>query len=288
MTLATPPVGSQLRSWRARRQLSQLALSLRADISTRHLSYIETGRSMPSREMILRLAHRLEVPLRERNGLLTAAGFAPMYPARPLTDPALAEARGVVDLLLRAHEPFPALAVDRHWNIVMRNRAVAILLEGVAPALLGASVNALRLSLHPDGMARRIVNLGPWRRHVLRRLQEQFSASGDEQLRSLAAELATYPAPSDSPDQSHPAADDAGVAVPLLIDSSVGRLAFLTTTTVFGTPVDITLSELALETFFPADEATASALRLAAGSRPEPQLNRLSSPALDPGSRSPD
>jgi hypothetical protein len=148
---------------------------------------------------------------------------------------------------------------------------VAILLEGVAPALLGGSVNALRLSLHPDGMARRIVNLGAWRRHVLRRLQEQFSASGDEQLRSLAAELAMYPAPSESPDQSHLAEDDAGVAVPLLIDSSVGRLAFLTTTTVFGTPVDITLAELALETFFPADEATASALRLAAASRAEPQ-----------------
>jgi len=221
---------------------------------------------MPSREMILRLANRLDVPLRERNSLLTAAGFAPMYALRPLTDPDLARARRVVELVLRAHEPFPALAVDRHWNIVMQNRAVAVLLDGVAAELLEPPVNALRLSLHPDGLARRIVNLAAWRRHVLGRLHDQFVACGDEALRSLAGELAAYPAPAPAPSSAEAAVDsgDGAVAVPLLIDTRAGRLAFLSTTTVFGTPVDITLSELALETFFPADDATASALQLAA------------------------
>ena len=267
MTMPLPaPVGAQIRQWRTRRRLSQLELALAADVSTRHLSYLENGRSAPSREMILRLARRLDVPLRERNHLLTAAGYAPMFVARPLDDPAMAAAREIIELVLRAHEPFPALAVDRHWNVAMQNRAVALLLEGVAPELLAAPVNALRVSLHPLGMAPRIANLGAWRAHVLHRLGQQIAASGDETLRALAAELdALGPGDGDSDRAAAPAAAPApaepALAVPLVIDTRLGRLSFISTTTVFGTPVDVTLSELALESFFPADAATAAALR---------------------------
>ena len=255
-----PPVGLQLRHWRLRRQLSQLKLSVEADVSTRHLSYVETGRSLPSREMILRLAHRLDVPLRERNRLLTSAGFAPMYAARPLSDPAMAAARQVIELVLCGHEPYSALAVDRHWNVAMQNRAGALLVEGVAPALLEPPVNALRLSLHPEGLAPRIVNLTAWRAHVLARLRQQIAASGEPALGALEAELSAYPAPPGEAAASPPAGD-AAIVVPLLLDTSLGRLSFISTTTVFGAPVDITLAELALETLFSADAATAAALR---------------------------
>ena len=263
---AAPPVGAQIRHWRTRRRLSQLELALDADVSTRHLSCLENGRAAPSREMVLRLARRLEVPLRERNRLLTAAGYAPMFVARSLDDPAMAAARQVIELVLRAHEPFPALAVDRHWNVVMQNRAVALLLDGVDPALLAAPVNALRLSLHPRGMAPRIANLGAWRAHVLHRLGQQIAASGDEALRELAAELETI-AGNGAVDEDEPALAAASspvepaLVVPLVIDTRLGRLSFISTTTVFGTPVDVTLSELALESFFPADAATAATLR---------------------------
>jgi transcriptional regulator with XRE-family HTH domain len=269
MTIFTEriPVGAQLRQWRTRRQLSQLALSMEAEVSTRHLSCVETGRALPSREMILRLANRLEVPLRERNRLLTAAGFAPMFEARRLDDPAMAAAHRVIEQLLRAHEPCPALAVDRHWNIVMHNDAAGALLHGVAPTLLTAPVNALRLSLHPEGLAPRIVNLAAWRAHVLARLQHQFAASGDEALRGLERELAGYAAPTWPPLAEPGRSGEPDIVVPLVLDTPAGRLSFMSTTTVFGTPVDITLAELALETFFPADAATAAALREAAEAR---------------------
>ena len=268
MTTALPaPVGAQIRHWRTRRRLSQLELALAADVSTRHLSCLENGRAAPSREMILRLARRLDVPLRDRNGLLTAAGYAPMFVARALDDPAMAAARRVVELVLRAHEPFPALAVDRHWNVTMQNRAVALLLDGVAADLLVPPVNALRLSLDPRGMAPRIANLGAWRTHVLHRLAQQVAASGDETLRRLADELAALDA--DGRDGEREGANATAAAapaepalvVPLVIDTRIGRLSFVSTTTVFGTPVDVTLAELALESFFPADAATAAALR---------------------------
>ncbi len=264
----TAPVGAQIRHWRARRRLSQLELALEADVSTRHLSCLETGRAAPSREMILRLANRLDVPLRERNRLLTAAGFAPMYPARPLADPALAAARQVVELVLRGHEPCPALAVDRHWNVVMQNRAVPLLLDGVAPDLLAGPVNALRLSLHPRGMAPRIVNLAAWRAHVLARLHQQILASDDDTLRALAEELTAYPPSGDRAHGPTPAGGEPALVVPLVVDSALGRLSFISTTTVFGTPVDVTLAELALESFFPADAATTAALRAAFATLP--------------------
>jgi len=239
--------------------LSQLGLAQEADISTRHLSYVETGRAMPSREMVLRLAERLSVPLRERNALLVAAGYAPMYRQRALDDPALDAARRAVDLVLKGHEPFPALAVDRHWNLVAANAVLPRLLEGAAAELLAPPVNVLRLSLHPQGLAPRIVNLGQWRAHLLERLEQQVAATGDETLAALRAELAAYPVPEGG---DAPSADRslAGVVVPLQLRSAAGVLSFISTTTIFGTPVDVTLQELAVESFFPADAATAAAL----------------------------
>jgi transcriptional regulator with XRE-family HTH domain len=253
------PVGALLRDWRQRRRMSQLELACEADISTRHLSCVETGRAQPSREMLLHLADRLEVPLRQRNALLMAAGYAPMFRERPLEDPALAAARKAVELVLQGHEPYPALAVDHHWNLVARNRAVSRLMEGVAATLLQPPVNVLRLALHPEGLAPRIANLAQWRDHLIGRLHQASAASGDPTLASLLDELRDYPVPAGS---SHGLESDfGGVAIPLQLRTESGLLSFLSTITVFGTPVDITLSELAVEAFFPADTFTADALR---------------------------
>lgn len=241
--------------------MSQLDLAHEADVSTRHLSFVETGRSAPSREMVLRLAQQLDVPLRERNAMLVAAGYAPMYRERPLDDPALAAARHAVELVLNGHEPFPALAVDRHWQLVAANRAVSSLMSLVAePALLVPPVNVLRLSLHPRGLAPVIDNLGQWRGHLLERLAQQVRASGDGQLAALREELAAYPVP-DGAQALRLEGELLGVVMPLRLRTPDATLAFFSTTTVFGSAVDITLQELVLEMFFPADEATAQALR---------------------------
>ncbi len=259
-TASSPaPVGTLLREWRQRRRLSQLDLALDASISTRHLSYVETGRATPSRAMVLHLAEQLEVPLRERNSLLTAAGYAPLYLERTLDHPALQAAHDAVQLVLHAHSPNPALAVDRHWNMLSHNRPVLLLLDGIAPEMLQQPINVLRLSLHPQGLAPKIVNLAAWRTHLFARLRQQIAASADPVLAALLEELMAYPAPPD--DGTHEAIDPNSVAVPLQLRTAAGVLSFISTTTVFGTPVDITLSELALETFFPADAATAQALR---------------------------
>ena len=262
---STPPTaadsfGAHLRHWRQYRRLSQLDLAHEAEVSTRHLSYVETGRAVPSREMVLRLAERLDVPLRERNTLLVAAGYAPMYRQRSLDDPALAPARQAVDLVLKGHEPFPALAVDRHWNLVAHNALVPMLMEGASPELLTPPVNVLRLSLHPDGVAPRIANLAQWRAHLLERLQQQIAATGDAILVSLHDELAAYPTPRVSHDTPANNSELAGVAVPFQYVTPHGVLSFISTTTIFGTPVDVTLQELAVESFFPADASTAAAL----------------------------
>jgi len=249
------PIGEQLRDWRSRRRLSQLDLALDAGTSARHLSFIETGRSRPSRGMLLRLAERLKVPPREKNGLLIAAGFAPAQPERSLDDPALADARTAVTRVLAAYEPYPALAVDRHWQLVDANQGLAPLLAGVAPHLLAPPVNVLRLSLHPDGVAPRIANLGEWRAHVFRRLREQIDASGDTALAGLLEELTAYPGGAEEPAESL-----GGVAVPLRLRTEAGELSFLSMTSMFGTPIDITLAELAIEAFLPADAATARLL----------------------------
>ena len=257
---ARDPFGAHLRHWRTHRRLSQLDLAQAAEVSTRHLSYVETGRAAPSREMVLRLAERLDVPLRERNALLVAAGFAPMYRQRSLDDPAMAAARRAVDLVLKGHEPFPALAVDRHWNLVAHNALVPLLMEGASPELLKPPINVLRLSLHPEGVAPRIANLAQWRVHLLERLQQQIAATGDAVLQSLHDELEAYPAPAVSHDA--PVIDTAlsAVAVPFQVVMPGGVLSFISTITIFGTPVDVTLQELAVESFFPADEQTAAAL----------------------------
>lgn len=249
-------IGEQLRDWRQRRHLSQLDLATLAEISTRHLSFIETGRSVPSRALLLRLSDRLDVPLRERNRLFTAAGYAPMYAERGLDDAGLAAARRAVDLVLRGHEPYPALAIDRHWRMQAANRAVAPFLRGVAPELLEPPINVLRLSLHPDGVAPRIVNLGQWRAHLLERLRKQVEDTGDTVLVALLEELLTYPAPAheEKPDPS-------AIVVPMKLRSEAGELEFVSTTTVFGTPLEVTLSELAIESFFPANARTAQVLR---------------------------
>lgn len=240
--------------------MSQLDLASEAEVSTRHLSFVETGRSVPSREMVLRLAERLDIPLRERNALLVAAGYAPMYRERPLDDPALAAAKEAVQLILRSHEPYPALAVDRHWNLLASNAMVAPLLAGVDPALLQPPVNVLRLSLHPQGVAPRLVNLGQWRHHLFERLRQQIQATGDATLQALEQELRGYPVPADA-DATRLDGEVLGIAVPLRLRTPLGVLNLISTTTIFGSPVDVTLQELALETFFPADAATAEALR---------------------------
>ncbi|RFU49487.1 helix-turn-helix domain-containing protein [Paraburkholderia sp. DHOC27] len=263
---ASRSVGELLRDWRQRRRMSQLLLATEADISTRHLSFVESGRALPSREMVMHLAERLDVPLRARNLLLVAAGYAPLFRERPLSDPQLAAAREAVELVLKGHEPYPALAVDRHWTIVAANRALAPLVSTACAALLAPPVNALRLSLHPDGMASSILNWHAWRAHVLARLQRQIEVSADDTLASLRDELAAYPAPPAAPpavptgqEDGHSASNQ--IAVPLRLRTPLGELSFFSTTTVFGTPVDVTLSELAIEAFFPADPQTAAALR---------------------------
>lgn len=258
-TVHTQPIGHLLRDWRRRRHLSQLDLACEAEISSRHLSFLETGRSVPSREMVLRLARQLEVPLRERNALLIAAGYAPVFRERPLGDPTLTAARKIVDLLLAGHEPYPALAVDRHWTMLAANRTVSLMLTGIEPSLLEAPVNVLRLTLHPGGLAPRIVNLAEWRLHLLERLQRQIDVSADPVLLELHRELSSYPVNGNKRSTSSET-DFAGVAVPFQLATEGGVLSFLSTTTVFGTPVDITLSELALESFFPADALTLDAV----------------------------
>jgi transcriptional regulator with XRE-family HTH domain len=271
-------VGDLLREWRQRRRMSQLLLAAEAEISTRHLSFVESGRAMPSREMLMHLAERLEVPLRARNALLVAAGYAPLFRERPLSDPQLSAAREAVELVLKGHEPYPALAIDRHWTVVAANRALAPLIADAQPALLAAPVNVLRLSLHPDGIAPSIVNWHSWRAHLLARLQRQIEVSGDATLAALYEELVAYPPPAGA---DHAAQNEGAelnqIAVPLRLKTPLGVLSFFSTTTVFGTPVDITLSELAIEAFFPADPQTADALRgfaQQAAGKPKNQLDR--------------
>lgn len=254
------PVGDLLREWRQRRRLSQLDLALEAEISTRHLSFLETGRAQPSRDMVLHLAERLDVPLRERNLLLVAAGFAPVFRERPLKDPALEAARRAVDLILKGHEPYPALAIDRHWTLIAANDAARALMTVDDPALLAPPLNVLRLSLHPKGLGPRVANFAEWRAHVVERLRRQIDASADPVLVALLDELKAYPAPRHAPGAPAPRADFNDVVVPFRLITESGVLSFISTTTVFGTPLDITLSELALETFYPADSETQAAL----------------------------
>src|ERR1700682_6042698 len=254
------PIGDHLREWRLRRRMSQLELALGANISSRHLSFLETGRSEPSRDMILHLAEQLGVPMRDRNVLLVSAGFAPIFPERPLDDPALEAARKAVDLVLDAQKPYPAFALNRHWQIVASNAALPELYVGVAPALLLPPINAFRLSLHPGGLAPRIANLHEWREHLLSRLRQQIDLTADPALMELLREVETYPVPGPHR-RPHDIATQHAIVVPFQIVTEAGLLSFFSTTTVFGTPIDVTLSELAIELFFPADAATIDSVR---------------------------
>lgn len=234
--------------------MSQLDLSLEAGLSSRHLSFIESGRALPSREMLLRLAQTLEVPLRERNTLLLAAGYAPAFRERPISHPDLDSAHKAVARVLEGHEPYPALAVDRGWNLVACNRMVGPLLAGAKEELLRPPINVLRLSLHPGGLAPRILNLPEWRDHLLHRLRQDAEHGADPGLVALLEELQSYPVP------SRGRVEDSDVLVPLRLATEWGPMHFISTTTVFGTPTDVTLQELAIEAFFPADEPTRTLL----------------------------
>jgi transcriptional regulator with XRE-family HTH domain len=267
MSVASPPrgVGELLRDWRQRRRLSQLDLAVEADVSARHLSFVETGRSRPSRELVVHLAEHLEVPLRERNALLLAAGYAPVYTETPLDSPSMAPVRDALDTILAGHEPFPAVIVDRRWDLVSANRpALQLLAAGVSPALLAPPANAMRVCLHPDGLAPRIANLAEYSAHLLGRLRRQVVLSPDPVVEQLVEELRHYPGVEDAPTT---AIDPAAMLfVPLRLRTPAGdELAFFSTLATFGTPLDITLEELSIESFFPADRTTEAALRAARG-----------------------
>jgi transcriptional regulator with XRE-family HTH domain len=253
-------VGPLLKDWRRRRGLSQQDLALKAQVSTRHLSYVETGRSVPSRELILHLAEFLAVPLRERNTLLMASGYAPIYSKRTLEDAneGMPFVKDALFRLLSGHEPYPALVIDRHWTLVDRNRSTEILVKGVAEELLTPPVNVLRMALHPDGMAPSIVNFGEWSGYLLRRLEQQILVAGDERLQSLSTEVRAYPGVVGRPlDPLDPAER---VVVPLRIRTGDGELSLLNMVATFGTAVDVTTAERVIESFYPADSVTARIL----------------------------
>lgn len=246
------PVGELLREWRHRKGLSQLDLAIRAEVSARHVSFVETGRTIPSSAMVLRLAENLGVPLRERNRLLVAAGHAPVVPQRPLEDPQLATARQVLERILRGHEPFPALVVDRRWNLLFANAAIEVFLEGVDASLLRPPVNMMRLGLHPRGFAPRLRNLGQVRAYLLPRLARQVARTGDPELSALYEEVLSY-----GPHGDTAPPDPADIALPIRIRHQEADLCLFNTVTTFGAAFDVTLEEIAVEAYFPADDATA-------------------------------
>jgi len=261
-TISAPlGVGDLLRDWRQRRRLSQLDLSNEAAVSARHLSFVETGRSKPSRELVLHLAEHLDVPLRERNSLLMAAGYAPVYRERSLDDAEMDPVRGALDMILAGHEPYPAVIVDRLWNLVTANAAaLSLFATGVAAHLLEAPVNVIRLGLHPDGLAPRIGNLAELGEHLLVRLQRQIAVSPDDELQALYDEVITYPGT--EPHSAVVPDPTTLLFVPMQLATVDGQeLSMFSTLATFGTALDITLAELSIESFFPADAATEAYLK---------------------------
>lgn len=254
---SSAPVGVLLRDWRQRRRLSQLELASQAEVSARHLSFVETGRAKPSREMVVHLCEQLDVPLRERNAVLVAAGFAPVYRQTDLDAPEMASVREAIQQVLKGHEPYPAVVVDRRWNLVAGNDAILLFIQHVEQGLLESPVNVLRLTVHPRGLARHIVNFAEYRHHLLTRLRREVMLTADEGLAALYEELVAYPAPDDEVflDSAPP------VVMPLRLRTDAGELSFFSTIATFGTAVDITIEELAIEAFFPADAFTADYLR---------------------------
>ncbi|HEU5426569.1 MAG TPA: helix-turn-helix transcriptional regulator [Actinocrinis sp.] len=261
VTASSPQVGALLRQWRERRRLSQLQLAIQAEISTRHLSFVETGRSRPTPEMIVKLTEHLDVPLRERNELLLAGGYAPRYPQHGLDAPQLASVRAALRSVLAAHEPNPAVVINRWWELLDANTAVHVLMEGCAPALLEAPVNVLRLSLHPHGLAPRIANLGQWRAHLLEQVRRRTAQTGDPRLEELHAELSGYPG------GSAPVPPSTSVVLPLRLQTGDGELSFFSISATVETAADVTIEELVIESFYPADAATADRLRQLAAAR---------------------
>ncbi|MEV4869903.1 helix-turn-helix domain-containing protein [Streptomyces syringium] len=258
----TTGVGALLREWRDRRRISQLDLALRAGSSARHISFIETGRARPSQEMVLRLADHLEVPVRERNALLIAAGYAPYYAERSLDDPALAGLREGMERLLRSYEPFPALVVDGTYQVVAANRGIAMLLEGVAEPLLAPPLNAMRITMHPGGLAPRIRNYREWRGHLLHQMERQLALMRSAPLRALYDEVSGYPLPEGGTERAVSGeGGGAPFALPMVIEHDGRVLSFISTIATFNTPMDVTVSELAMETFLPADRETAAHLQ---------------------------
>jgi transcriptional regulator with XRE-family HTH domain len=251
------PFGEHLKTWRLQRRWTQLDLAARAEVSARHLSFVETGRAEPSREMVMRLSQCLQVPLRERNQWLAAAGYAPLYREHALDDEALTAARLAMQRLLKGHEPFPALAFDRHWNIVAANAAVPVILGSGGAMPAGTRPNVIRAAHHPAGLSSRIANRHQLRAIHVERLRQQIDASGDPVLVELLAEVLAYPAPAEAPSVAPVASEHVGVAAPFQVHCPQGVLSFLTATTIFGSATDITLSELSMEIFLPADAFTA-------------------------------
>ncbi|UIR21392.1 helix-turn-helix transcriptional regulator [Streptomyces spinosirectus] len=248
-------VGPLLRAWRERRRVSQLELALRADSSARHISFIETGRSRPSEEMVLRLAEHLDVPVRERNALLLAAGYAPHYPETPLDSPRLDTLREGMERLIQGYEPYPALVVDAMYDVVAANRGVVMLMDGVAEHLLQPPLNVMRLTLHPEGLAPRIRNLREWRGHLLAQMERQIGLYRSEPLRALYEEVAAYPVPETAADEEPPEPVPY-FALPMQIEHEGRVLSFISSISTFNTPMDVTVAELAIETLLPADPAT--------------------------------
>ncbi|MEW2115652.1 helix-turn-helix transcriptional regulator [Streptomyces sp. NPDC005474] len=262
----TPDVGVLLRRWRDRRGVSQLELASRADSSARHISFIETGRAKPSHTLLMRFAEQLDVPVRERNALLIAAGFAPVFSETPLNDPAMETFSGELDRLLAVHEPNPALVHDGLYNVVGANRTLLALISGIADHLLKPPINTMRLTLHPEGLAPRILNFAQWRAHLLGQMERQISVTGSAALADLYQEVAAHPVPEGEP------VLPAAYALPLYIEWEGRQLSFISMLTTFNTPLDVTVSELAIETFLPSDPETAAALRDMSGEvrPPEP------------------
>jgi len=255
-------VGELLREWRTRRRVSQLDLSLSVGVSARHLSFIETGRSRPSPEMVLTLADGLDIPLRERNTLLLAAGFAPRYQSRPFEDAALSPARDAVQRLLDAHHPYPGIVIDRCWNIVGTNAAASALTAGLPEELLGPPANVYRLCLHPDGLAARTLNFPDWAGYLLHQLRRTIALTGDPGLAALDEEVRDYPGVAAAAEARRALPDSESLLIPFVLDAGGGRrLSMFTTLTTFGTPLDVTLAELAVELFYPADTESADLLR---------------------------
>jgi transcriptional regulator with XRE-family HTH domain len=263
--MARASVGELIRDWRSRRRRSQMDLALDVGVSTRHLSFVETGRSRPSPELVLALAHHLDVPLRERNTLLLAAGYAPRFSQTPIDDPSMLRVRAGMQRMLDAHDPYPGVVIDRQWNVVLSNRAAAALTVGVDPSLLGPPMNVYRLCLHPDGLADRTTNFIEWAAYLLQQLRRSITLSGDPTLQAILDEVMTYPNVARiAPLADIAAWDEPPLLVPFRFQTPLGEVSLFTTITTFGTPLDVTIDEIAVELFFPADDASDVMLHAAA------------------------